>query len=58
MNVITPCIGICRITKHTNLCELSPRFFTGIIKCLLICDFCRDKEVRATTIGGADTLND
>ena len=43
MNVITPCIGICRINEHTNLCEGCRRSMTEVAEWLYYDD---DKKRR------------
>lgn len=43
MNVITPCIGICRINKHTSLCEGCRRSMTEVAEWLYYDD---DKKRR------------
>ncbi len=43
MNVITPCIGICQINKHTQLCEGCRRSLTEVAEWLYYDD---DKKRR------------
>lgn len=38
MNVLTPCLGICRINKHTQLCEGCHRTLTEVAEWLYYSD--------------------